>query len=376
MKTGDSLCELIDAPGYDWEECEAALDRSGTPLPLFHRIVWARAMTSAGTQCSLIAIREDGGSCRAAFAIESERSRALPGHRLLSVRHLGIGSGGLDDSSLEAGLATLAALARSDRSILRVTVESFALDQDARTRTSDHLRRHGFQQAPATRVYQRTLVIDLSPEEEAIFAGLHKNARQGVRNIARYPLIVTTADTVELAPRLQELGDEALRRTGGESQQLEWTSLIRMSAAAPNRSRIAVLRRTDRTGPDSVLAFAWGCVHGEIAEYSVSGSARVDDLKVSTSYALLWDLIRWARLGGARWFDLGGITSGSTDSDDALGGISDFKRRFSQREVEVGGQWQLEPRPGRAAAARMISRGANLLRHTANRIGNHQRGRI
>lgn len=374
MKTSDGLCELIDAPGTLWEECEAALDKSGTPLPLFHRGVWARALKTSGAECSLSAIRGQDGACRAGFAVESERSRALPGHRLLSVRHLGIGSGGLDDSSLDAGLAALAGQARSDSSILRVTVESFALDPDARARTSERLRRHGFQQAPPTRVYQRTLVIDLNAEEEAIFAGFHKNARQGIRNVARYPVVVTTADSVELAPRLQELGDEALRRTGGESRQLDWSSLIRMSAAAPSLSRIAVLRRTDRTGPESVLAFAWGCVHGEVAEYSVSGSARVDDLKVSTSYALLWDLIRWARLEGARWFDLGGITSGSTQSDDALGGISDFKRRFSQRELEVGGQWQLEPRPGRAAAARIISRGASLLRHTANRIGNHQRG--
>jgi lipid II:glycine glycyltransferase (peptidoglycan interpeptide bridge formation enzyme) len=265
----------------------------------------------------------------------------------------------------------IAAQARSDSSILRLTVESFALDTGARVQTSARLRHHGFQEAAPTRIYQRTLMIDLVPEEEAILAAFHKNARQGIRNVTRYPVVVTTADSVELASRLQELGDEALRRTGGESQQLDWSSLIRMSAAAPNLSRIAVLQRTDRTGPESVLAFAWGCVHGEIAEYSVSGSARVDDLKVSTSYALLWDLIRWAKLGGARWFDLGGITSGSTHSDDALGGISDFKRRFSQREVEVGGQWQLEPRPGRAAAARMISRGANLLRRTAKHVG-HQ----
>jgi lipid II:glycine glycyltransferase (peptidoglycan interpeptide bridge formation enzyme) len=137
-----------------------------------------------------------------------------------------------------------------------------------------------------------------------------------------------------------------------------------MSQRAPELSRIAILERTDQTGPERVLAFAWGCMHGEVAEYSESGSTKSNDLKVSTSYALLWDLIRWARAGRARWFDLGGVTSGATHSDDPLGGISDFKRRFSKREVEVGQQWELYPHPARAKVATFLSRSADLLRST------------
>jgi lipid II:glycine glycyltransferase (peptidoglycan interpeptide bridge formation enzyme) len=120
------------------------------------------------------------------------------------------------------------------------------------------------------------------------------------------------------------------------------------------------------------LAFAWGCVHGRVAEYSESGSSRPDDMKVSTSYALMWDLMSWARQSGAQVFDLGGVTEGNVDSDDPLGGISDFKRFFSQREIEVGQQWLLEPHPARAAAARAISSGAGLLRHAASRIGSRK----
>jgi len=135
-----------------------------------------------------------------------------------------------------------------------------------------------------------------------------------------------------------------------------------MSAAAPHLSRIAILRRTDVPEPEGVLAFVWGRKHGGVAEYGESGSTRADDLKVSTSYALLWDLMHWARGNGARWFDLGGITGGTTHSEDPLGGISDFKRRFSRHAIDVGEQWELEPHPARAAAARLLSRGADVLR--------------
>ena len=366
------MIELIEEPGEAWETCERELDVRGTPLPLYHRAIWARARKPSGSRLFFVCVRDAGGSCRGGFAVESQPSRALPGHRLLSVVRLGVGSGGLDQAALDGGIAAVAAFARRERSVLRVTVQTFTLDAESRAQTSEALRRHGFVSVPATRTYERTLVVDLTPEESGLLSGFHYNARRRIRNVAKYPVKVTTAGSVSLARRLQELGDETHLRTGGQPQQIDWISIIRMSAEAPHLSRIAILERTDREAPDSVLAFAWGCVHGRVAEYSESGSTRPDDMKVSTSYALMWDLMSWARQSGAQVFDLGGVTEGNVESDDPLGGISDFKRFFSQREIEVGQQWLLEPHPARAAAARVISSGAGLLRHAASRIGNRK----
>jgi lipid II:glycine glycyltransferase (peptidoglycan interpeptide bridge formation enzyme) len=294
--------------------------------------------------------------------VESSFSRALPGHRLLHLLRFGEGGGGLTESSLDEGLAFLALHARRDRLVLRVTVDSFAVDGNARQRTADALQNHGFARVPTTRSYPRTLLLDLSATEEALFAGLHKNARQGVRNIARFPVRLSTVDSVDIAARLQQLSDRARQRTGGEQRPLDWRSFIEMTRRAPDLSRISILERSDRSASDSLLAFAWACNHGEIVEYAESGSIRTDDMKISSSYALLWDLILWAKRSGAKWFDLGGVTSGNTTSDDPLGGISDFKRRFSQHEVEVGEQWEFSPHPGRAALAKAVSATAALVR--------------
>jgi lipid II:glycine glycyltransferase (peptidoglycan interpeptide bridge formation enzyme) len=274
----------------------------------------------------------------------------------------------LDESALDAGLAELAAFARNDKSVLQIRVGVFALDSESRASTSDALRWHGFLPVARSEGYERTLVVDLVPNPDALLAGFHYNARRRIRNVAKYPVKVTTAESVALADRLQELGDETLLRTGGEFQKIDWESLIRMSAEAPHLSRIAILERTDRDGPAAVLAFAWGCVHGTIAEYREAGSTHPEDMKVSTSYALMWDLMSWARQNGARVFDLGGVTQGSTDSDDPLGGISDFKRNFSQQAAEVGQEWRFEPRPRRAAAARVISRTAAVLKRSTKWI--------
>lgn len=354
--------ELIMEPGAAWENCERRLDELGTPLPLYHRAIWARATRSAGVHAFLVVVKDHDSGCRAAFAVESSRSRALPGHHLWAILRLGIGSGGIDRAALEAALAALMALMQRDPMVLRASVDVFAIDGEARALTADALQRCGFARVPATRSYERTLLLDLHPDEESLFAGVHKNARQGVRNIAKFPVHLGTARSADLAPRLQQLADDTRARTGGERRPVDWRAFIEMSNAAPTLSRIATLERSDVKGPGSLVAFAWGCMHGDVAEYSESGSVRVEDMKISTSYALLWDLIIWARRSGAKWFDLGGITRGTTDSDDPLGGISDFKRRFSQREVEVGEQWELTARPFRAALARTIGQTAALVR--------------
>lgn len=363
------MIELIESPAAAWESCEATLDALDTPLPLYHRAIWARQRMVSGVQCSLLSISSSGNDgCRAAFAIESSPSRALPGHRLLSVVRLGAGAGGLDASTLDAGLAHLSALARKDRSVLRASIEVFSLDPEARHLTAESLARNGFVQVPSSRTYERTLVLDLAPSEDQLFAGLHKTARRQIRSISRFPVVVSTATSTSLAERLQELDDETRARTGGSHRRLDWRSIIEMSAQNPQLSRIAILERTDRPGSARVLAFAWGCAHGDVCEYSESGSTRADDLKISTSYALFWDLIIWARKGGARSFDLGGVTSGVAHSEDPLGGISDFKRYFSQREVQVGEEWELVPRPRREMAARVVSRAAGVLRAARSRM--------
>src|SRR5207249_11101081 len=109
---------------------------------------------------------------------------------------------------------------------------------------------------------------------------------------------------------------------------------------------------------DTLLAFAWGCHHGDHAHYDAAASTRHTDLKLPLGYALAGDLIRWSKQNGATWFDFGGVTTGSRTCGDAdpVGGISDFKRYFSKNIIEVGDEWVLEPRSIRAALARIIGK--------------------
>ena len=84
-------------------------------------------------------------------------------------------------------------------------------------------------------------------------------------------------------------------------------------------------------------------------------------------HPLFWDLILWAKRGGATWFDLGGVTTGTTGSGDPVGGISDFKRLFSKHMAEVADDWVLEPRWLPARLAAVVSSGARWLSQVVRR---------
>jgi lipid II:glycine glycyltransferase (peptidoglycan interpeptide bridge formation enzyme) len=60
----------------------------------------------------------------------------------------------------------------------------------------------------------------------------------------------------------------------------------------------------------------------------------------------------WAHASGASELDLGGITSGGPG--DPLAGISEFKRSFSGRELEVGREMLSVLKPSRYALFRAV----------------------
>jgi hypothetical protein len=348
---------LLRSVSAEWEEFERELVDQGVPLPLPHRIAWAR--TQPVSQRSwLLGVRDRPVRSCGAVVLQVAPSRALPGHLLLRVERFGPG---VPAAARNAVLHVIAAIARRHSRILRVYIEPFIPDATERAAFEHTVSSLGFTRLPSSRSYERTLVLPLDRDEESILASFHRTARQNIRSIHKHPVrIAPIADASDFA-RLDELSTQTFARTGGRYDPVAWQRLVDLNRDAPSLSRLVGLYRTDVSGPESLVAFSWACAHGDHAHYSSSGSTRVTDRRIPLLYPLLWDMIRWARDNGARWFDFGGVTAGSQDSDDPLGGISDFKRYFTDQVVEIGGEWSLEPRPMRAKAARIVGSASRLL---------------
>jgi hypothetical protein len=291
-------------------------------------------------------------------------SRALPGHQLLRVERYTPPS---DPDVQRAMLQGLRDLVLRDRRILRLGVELHCRDEGRRLEAERQLSSLGFRRSESPRSYEQTLALDLRRDEAALLAGMHATARRHIRAVAKHPVEVRAIEDPAWADRIDALLRESMSRTGGAAVRHDWSARIEFSRRFPDLSRIVGLFRTDVASAESLLAFAWGCNHGEYAHYDAAGATRSSGLRLPMAYALMWDLIVWARRS-ARWFDLGGVTPGHlNDGEDALGGISDFKRFFTREVVEVGTEWVLEPRRFRARLARAIGAAVARLRGRAGR---------
>ncbi len=364
LNHGEYTVELLRTLGPARERCEQDLLASGIGLPLMHRSAWTAAGFSKTSW--FLAVRDPSQRCVCGLALDVTKSRALPGSVVLCVERFGSAT---DATSREAALLALAEIGHRYKSVLRVHVELFSSDEAVRKSVAQIVTGLGFRHDP-TRLYTTTVGVDLTLNEQELFASFHKTARRHIRAVSKKALLVRPIEDIGYGPRCQELLGEAFSRTGTRAQMENWQAVITLSRTHPELSRLIGLFATDDGDPYGLLAFAWGRRHTDHVEYAVAGSTRRADLRIPFAYALAWDLMCWGKGIGATWFDFGGITP--TDKQHPLGGISQFKRYFSENAIPVGEEWVFEPRPVNARVARTVSLGAGLvrwLRRSAGRAG-------
>jgi hypothetical protein len=118
-----SRAEFLSAGGPEHEGVEQELRARGIPVPLPHRAVWARHRPAAGWW--FLVIRAPSGATVGGLTLEVVRSRALPGHLVLRGERIG---DSLQPEAFEPAFRALAELAHHEARILRIDLETFALD--------------------------------------------------------------------------------------------------------------------------------------------------------------------------------------------------------------------------------------------------------
>jgi hypothetical protein len=343
---------ILRGPSEERTRCERDLDRLGVPVPLPYRQL-ARSVVPA-RETWLVAVRGREGRCAGALAVGVRPAPYLPRHVVLDVVRLGAS---LAPALRRLALDTLLDAVRRDPRVLRLTVQVFSRDADEREDYASHLAALGLKPLEARNGYRHTLTLDLRLDEQTIFNGFERSARRNIRAASKYPVTVAPIIDARYADRIETLLVETLARTGGRYAPQDWRAMIDLTRDAPHLSRLVGIFRADVEGPESLLAFAWGCAHGDHVEYSHGASTRDVPFRMPLAYPLMWDLVTWAKRVGATWFDFGGVTDGiEGDADDPLSGISAFKRYFSHEVVTVSDEWIYEPSSVRARAARVAHR--------------------
>lgn len=335
-----------------WRDTERELEAANVPLPLQWRSTWLEAHDA---KTWFLASR----GVRGAIVMSASRTRAMPGHVVLRAERVRPADPVTDTFALFEAARTFALEAPR---VLRLELATFSFDEQSLVTMGDELGRLGFRRSPDPIMYERTRVLDLTGSEEEISHGLHATARRHIRATIKNPdlelRVIRDPEEVDAMARLVR---ETRARTGGGDVQRPWAEHLRVAREHPELIAFVGLYERD-TG--ELLSFASGQMHGDHAVYADAASTR-PLLHIPLGYAPAWELVRWARRQGARWFDFGGITTGSFHRDtdhDPLGGISDFKRGFGGHEQRVSEEWIFEPHRGRALLAGAVTAGANWIR--------------
>jgi peptidoglycan pentaglycine glycine transferase (the first glycine) len=197
------------------------------------------------------------------------------------------------------------------------------LDPDGSVRRA--LRAAGWRPAPPIQP-TATRIIDLRPDEAALWGDLRKKWRQYV-NKARGAGVTVVEASGDRLPEFYRIYRETADRAG---------FLIRTEAAyrdvwnafAPaGRARLLFAETPD--GQPVATLFLVRCGGRVVEPY---GGMTSEGGESRANYLLKWDAIRTSRETGATSYDLWGL---------ATGGIAHFKTGFGGRELRYIGAWDL-----------------------------------
>ncbi len=184
----------------------------------------------------------------------------------------------------------------------------------------------------------RTIVLDLTPDEETLLARMKEKWRYNLRLAGRKGVTVRVAETVEDVQAWY-----TLLQTTGERDQFGVHTLDyyvhawRLLSARDGACLLLAEHDVQLLAGIFVGMFA----HQAIYLYGASSN---EQRQLMPNYLLQWEAIRWAKHRGACLYDFWGIPE--TDAqDEAMAGVYRFKRGWGGRVVQFLGCYDYVYRP-------------------------------
>jgi lipid II:glycine glycyltransferase (peptidoglycan interpeptide bridge formation enzyme) len=197
------------------------------------------------------------------------------------------------------------------------------LDLDGELRRG--LRAAGFRTAPPIQP-NASRIIDLQPDEEALWGDLRKKWRQYV-NKARTAGIVVVDAEVDRLPEFYRIYRETADRAGFLIRTEQAYRDVWEAFRPTGNARLLFAQTPD--GEPLATLFLVRSGTRVVEPYGGMTAAGGDS---RANYLLKWEAIRTSREQGATSYDLWGL---------ATGGIAHFKTGFGGREVRYIGAWDL-----------------------------------
>ncbi|MGA9191482.1 MAG: peptidoglycan bridge formation glycyltransferase FemA/FemB family protein, partial [Anaerolineales bacterium] len=191
---------------------------------------------------------------------------------------------------------------------------------------------------------RRTLIVDLSPDEDDILAGMHQKTRYNIRLAGR--------KGVSVRPWTDLAAFGAMMNRTGERNEfgVHLPAYYRQAYTLfhPEDQCEILVAEHDGQPLAAVMVFA----RGRRAWYFYGASLDIERQRMPT-YLLQWEAMRWAKAKGCLEYDLWGVPDEDEESleaqfthrSDGLWGVYRFKRGFGGRLRRTPGAWDRVYRP-------------------------------
>lgn len=220
-------------------------------------------------------------------------------------------------------LKTIRELAKSDRTLF-VRVRPDVLSSD---RSKKMFKKLGFVPAPMHLHAENTWVLDLSPSEEALLAGMRKTTRYLIRKSLGMGLTIKESSDKNDAKILKKLQDETTARHKfvGFSENL-FESQIE-TFGKDDQAKLFICYKDKIPLVAAIIIF-----YGDFAYYHHSGST-MRFPSIPSSYFLQWKVILRAKELGKKFYNFWGIAP-TDNPKHRFAGVTIFKKGFGGQGID------------------------------------------
>jgi lipid II:glycine glycyltransferase (peptidoglycan interpeptide bridge formation enzyme) len=285
--------------------------------------------------------------------------------------------GPLIDQSRPDAAMIAASLIRELTRLAHSSAMTFVQPPEGAKIISDGLLANGFRPSHANVAPAGSYRVDLAPPLEEIRRGFSKRLKSWTNRWDVSGVTVRRGDDRDV-PMLLELMRETADRHGFEPPSLEQLSAIHSELAPLGHAAIFIGEVDGRAVAADLVTMLGDTVRGRRCGFDSRGGAG----RLSVPAAVRWEIIKWAKNGGYRWLDFGGLPEPMLDdmldravrTSDDWPGAHRAKLSFNGEPFRYPPAVELvRPRALRFAydAARSSTRGQRLIdvAKTAIRVG-------
>lgn len=200
------------------------------------------------------------------------------------------------------------------------------------------LRKHGFKPSPRNIQPRRTIMVDISRDEDEILGAMKQKTRYNIRLADRKGVVVKPSSDIKTFYELMSVTGE---RDGFGVHTLEYYQRAYDLFHSAGKGELLIAEYEGQP-----LAGLFLLYNGERAWYMYGASNNQHREKMPT-YLIQWEAIRLAKKHGCKEYDLWGVPDHDeelleaqfTRRDDGLWGVYRFKRGFGGEVRRFGTAW-------------------------------------